>query len=179
VPARKNKPPRSARQPRPARPENEIAAAAKAESNRHRDYLCTLIHHLDAIIEAAPDHLARLDVAVLRQQRDEVQELVDRITVQMRTRDWLYFGLLQAAENAGVDLGYTSPSRSNKGKPYGSGIDYLIAAAAKHGHLIGPDRAHALLVAFNTLPRVGAKLGGASELKAYALVLRKGQVTDE
>lgn len=168
-----------------------IAATAKAEMKRRRDHLLTLVHHLDALIEAATDTLLRLDIAVLRLQRDEVQELADRISVQMRSRSWLYFGLLQAAENAGLFLGYTSPPERKpegagvdclsppKPKPRGPGIDYLISAAAQYGHVIGADRAHALLVEFNALPRVGAKLGGTGELKAHARRLRKGQLIDQ
>ena len=153
----------------------EIAAAARAEFKARRDRLLALIRHLDALADSADDAV-RLNVRVLRQQRDEVQELADRISVQLRSRSWLHFGLLQAAENAGADLGYTSP---NKGKPHGPGIDYLVTAAAKHGYPIGPDRAHAVIVTYNALPRVSAKLGGEIKIEAHALVLRKGSTIDE
>ena len=152
----------------------EIAATARAEAKRRRDYLLAIARYLDMLAEDGT--LMRLDAGVLRQQRDEVQELADRISVQLRSRSWLHFGLLQAAENAGADLGYTSP---NKGKPHGPGIDYLVTAAAKHGYPIGPDRAHAVIVTYNALPRVSAKLGGEIKIEAHALVLRKGSTIDE
>jgi hypothetical protein len=151
----------------------DIAAAARAGFKRHRDHLLALISHLDALIAAASE-LRRLDVAVLRAQRDDLQGMVDRIGVQLRSRAWLYFGLLQAAD--GIDLGYTSP---DQGKPYGPGVDYLMDAAAAQGYPIGPDRARALIVEFNALPRVTAKLGGKSTLTANAVRVRKGQPTDE
>ena len=95
--------------------------------------------------------------------------------MQLRSREWLYIGLLQAAVNEEKDLGYSA----SKGKPHGPGIDYLIAEAAKHGHTISPERAHALIAAFNRLPKVNAKIGIQSDLKAHALILRNGQLLDD
>jgi hypothetical protein len=142
-----------------ARTTQEIAAAARAELVQYRKEVRDLVRHLDALIKGAA-HLAGLDIDAIRQKRDALQELADRIDVQLGSRSWLYFGLLQEAEN--VDLRYTLPP---KGKPYGSGIDYLRAAAAQHGHQIGPDRACALIKQFNALPRVRAIFGGEGNMR--------------
>jgi hypothetical protein len=156
----------------------EIAATARAESKRRRDHLLAIVRCLDMLAELAEDGtLMWLDAGVLREQRAELQAQADRIGVQLRTREWLYVGLLQAAENAGVDLGYTSPA--TKGKPFGPGIDYLTAAAATHGYRLGPNRAHRLLAEFNRLPRAAAKLAGTGGLRASAVILRKCQLIDE
>jgi hypothetical protein len=149
----------------------EIAATAKAEMKHRHEHLLTLAHYLDAIIEAAPNILT-LDagiVDVLRDRRAAIQELADRIRVQMHTRSWLYFGLLQEAENAGINLNkYTSPP---KGKPYGSSVDYLVAKAAEHGHSIGPDRAFGLLKEFNALPQIGPRFDGEGNMSVCADVV--------
>jgi hypothetical protein len=96
----------------------EIAATARAEMKRRRDDLLDLVRHLDALITAAPDTVTRLDVAVLRQQRAELLERADRITIQMRSRYWLHHALLQAAKHIGLNLSYTAPV---KGKALWSG----------------------------------------------------------
>ena len=154
----------------------EIATTARAEMKRRRDHLLALVRHLDAIIEAAPDILT-LDervVGVLRDRRVGMQELAARIRGQLQSRSWFYFGLLQEAENAGVDLGYTSVP-----KPHGAGITYLVAAAAKHGRPIGPDRAASLIKTFKALPRLRAKLAGEGMMRVDAHILRRGQLIDE
>jgi hypothetical protein len=132
-----------------SRSANDLAAATRAEFKRYRDRALEHVRHLDALIEGCAEML-QLDPAVLRQQREERQALADRITAQLRSRSWVYFGLLQEAENAGIKLSYTAPPQ---GKPYGPGIEHLIAAAARHGHQIGPDRACGLIKQFNALAR--------------------------
>jgi hypothetical protein len=144
-----------------ARTAQEIATGVRAEFAQRRNELRDLVSHLDALIKGQV-HMVRLDFNEVRQQRDELQELADRIGVQMRTRSWLYLGLLQEAENVGLDLGYASPS---KGKPQGPGIDYLIAAVARHGHEIGPDRACSLIKQFNALPRIRAIFRGEGNMR--------------
>jgi hypothetical protein len=147
----------------------ELVAVTRAEFKRHRDRLLGRVRHLDALIEGAAD-MPRLNTDVLRGQRDDLQELADRITAQLHTHNWIYFGILQTAERAGTVLKYTSPSKGKK-KPHGPGIDYLIAAAAAQGYEIGPDRARDLLAAFNKmLPLVGAEFGGAGALQVSARV---------
>jgi hypothetical protein len=146
----------------------EIAAAARAGFKRHRDRLLNLIRHLDALIEGGAD-MPRLDVNVLHQQREELQGSADRITAQLRSRSWFYFGLLEAAVQAGTDLGYTTP---DQGKPFGPGIEHLVAAAARHGYQIGPDRACSLIKQFNALPRVRATFRGEGRLSADIDVVR-------
>ena len=76
---------------------------------------------------------------------------------------------MQAAALAGTDLGYTSP---DQGKPYGPGIEYLMAAAAQHGYQIGPDRACALIKQFNALPWVRAKFSGEGNMSVCADVIK-------
>jgi hypothetical protein len=161
----------------------EIAAAAKAERKAQLAQLRDLIRALDTLIDAEPDDvMRRLDMAVLRGQRADLLGAADQIEMQLRSREWLYIGLLQRAENESVNLSYSAST----GKPHGPGIDYLIAAAAKYGQVIGPDRAHAIIKRFNRLSqdvaklrKIVAELGIKSELKAHAMILRDGQLIDE
>jgi hypothetical protein len=172
----------------------EIAAAARVELKRHRDQLLADADRLEALIRSP--NLRLLDADLLRQQRDELLVVAARATDQLKSREWFYFGLLRQARAAGVDLGYTSPVRrepeinaqlaaalghvpTSQNKPHGPGIDYLTAAAAGHGYSISPDRARKLIDAFNNLPFVGATLGAKVELRAHAVFLRKGQLSDE
>jgi hypothetical protein len=159
----------------------EIAAATRAEFKRYRDRLLKHIRYLDYLIEHRADML-QLDPAVLRQQREVLQEIADRITTQLRSHSWVYFGILEAAALAGIDLGYTSPveawtaqaqKEERPFKPHGPGIDYLIAAAAAHGYVIGPDRARDLLATFNKLPALRTRFGGAGKMVAVVQVWDK------
>jgi hypothetical protein len=122
---------------------------------------------LDALIEGCAD-IVGLDAAVLRQEREKLQERADLITEQLQPRSSVYFGILQAAVFAGVGLGYTSPP---KGKPQGPGIDYLIAEAARRGIQIGPDRACALIKQFNALSWARVKFVGKGNMSIDADVI--------
>jgi hypothetical protein len=145
----------------------EIAATTRAEFKRHRDRLREHVRQLDGLIGGCAD-MVGLDAATLQAERAKLQESADRITVQLRSRSWFYFGVLQAAALAGTDLGYTLPE---EGKPYGPGIEWLMATAAQHGHLIGPDRACALIKQFNALPWARAKFIGEGNMSVDADVV--------
>jgi hypothetical protein len=156
-----------------ARSPKEIAAAARAEHKARRASLRTRIRSLDDLI-AAPDVVAALDLEMLRRQRDDLQNLVTRLSEQLRSREWLYIGILQLAENDGADLGYTTMPH-----PHGPGIELLRREAARCGYAIGPRQAQRLLQVFSALPRAGSKLGGTSSLGAHAGILRRGHLVDE
>jgi hypothetical protein len=70
-----------------ARSPKEIAAAARAEHKARRASLRTRIRSLDDLI-AAPDVVAALDLEMLRRQRDDLQNLVTRLSEQLRSREW-------------------------------------------------------------------------------------------
>jgi hypothetical protein len=148
----------------------EIVTATRADFERDRDRLLEYVRYLDALIGGCADNMVGLDAAALRQEREKLQENANRITAQLRREphSWLYFGLLQEAKNAGVDLRYTSPP---KGKPHGAGVDYLIAAAARHGRRIGSYRACSLIKQFNALLWARAEFIGAGNMSVCADVI--------
>jgi hypothetical protein len=163
-----------------SRTANNLAAATRAEFKRHRDQLLEYVRHLDPLIEGCADKV-RLDAAMLRQERERLQQHADQITVQLRSRKWFYFGLLQTAVNNGIDLRYTSPVKAWTAqaqkeerplKPHGPGIDYLITAAAAQGYVIGPDRARDLIASFNKM-QIGAEFAGAGKLVVAVQIFDK------
>ena len=147
----------------------EIAARTRAKFKHHRKLLLEYVRHLDALVGGCAD-MVPLDAAVLLQAREKLLQRADLITEQLKSRSWVYFGILEAASLAGTNLGYTSPA---KGRPHGPGIGFLIAASKAHGYEIGPDRARDLLVIFKKLPRLRAVFGGAGEMVAVARVFKK------
>src|SRR5215475_9225966 len=97
-----------------------IAARTREKFERERDHCLELIRRCDAVIEAAPE-LPLLDRNQHQQQRHDLQVRADAITRHLpRWRFWQRYGLLLAADRAGVSLRYTS---SGKDGPAGPGID--------------------------------------------------------
>jgi len=144
-----------------------IAARTREKFKRDLDHYLELIRRCDAVMEVAAE-LPLLDQARLRQQRYDLQVRADAITRHLRKwKFWQYMALLELAERAGVDLGYTS---SSKGGPSGPGIDYLVAAAAQIGLPISASPARRLIKAYNKL-FITAVFEGKGELSADVSVV--------
>jgi hypothetical protein len=155
----------------------EIAARGRAELQARRERYRSEAAALDALISNASDVLA-LNIDVLRQQRADLLDLLDRVTAQLRSPrgKWFYFGLLARLEHEGVRLGYTS---KRDGKLESPAIDCLIDEAAKHGREIGREQAANLITAFIKQEGASARFAGEGKLRVNAVRVRDGKVIDD